>query len=71
MREPTCKHCRHYEMNHVGGECQIAGCECIYYEPKHDAALAASRAGTFRPESPSNPPNLPEREDPLKGDHGE
>lgn len=47
MNEPRCK-CRHFEMNHIGGECRIAGCECILYEPADGNQATPQSSGDNR-----------------------
>jgi len=52
MNEPSCK-CRHFEANHIGGECQIAGCECIFYEPKIGRVPVSAQGLATGPMSPA------------------
>lgn len=57
---PRCT-CRHYRENHIGGECQIAGCECILFEPRAGTVQALSEASgnALRERSEEDKPSAP------------
>ena len=64
MTDPKCK-CRHFEANHIVGECQIAGCECVLFELADGNQGATESSGLNRGSeaqktNASNPPTPPQ-----------